>query len=32
MWSTPLHLEGSEEEIFVVLEGEGDLDYWEGED
>jgi hypothetical protein len=22
-WSTPLHLEGSEEEIFFVLEGEG---------
>lgn len=27
-WSTPLHLEGSEEEIFVVLEGDGTLERW----
>jgi uncharacterized cupin superfamily protein len=29
MWSTPLHLEGAEEEILVVLEGDGHLLLWE---
>ncbi len=32
MWSTPLHLEGSEEEIFYVLAGSGVSVQWEGED
>lgn len=32
MWSTPLHLEGSEEEIFYVLRGSGVSVQWEGED
>jgi uncharacterized cupin superfamily protein len=32
MWSTPLHLEGAEEEIFYVLEGSGTSVQWEGED
>ena len=32
MWSTPLHLEGSEEEIFWVLAGSGTSVQWEGED
>ena len=32
MWSTPLHLEGSEEEIFYVLGGSGVSVQWEGED
>lgn len=31
MWSTPLHLEGSEEEIFYVLGGSGVSVQWEGE-
>lgn len=31
MWSTPLHLEGSEEEIFWVLGGSGLSVQWEGE-
>jgi uncharacterized cupin superfamily protein len=31
MWSTPLHLEGSEEEIFYVLGGSGISVQWEGE-
>jgi uncharacterized cupin superfamily protein len=26
MWSTPLHLEGSDEELFVVLDGSGTLE------
>jgi uncharacterized cupin superfamily protein len=30
-WSTPLHLEGSEEEIFYVLAGSGISVQWEGE-
>ncbi len=32
MWSTPLHLEGAEEEIFYVLGGSGVSVQWEGED
>jgi uncharacterized cupin superfamily protein len=32
MWSTPLHLEGAEEEIFYVLSGDGVSVQWEGED
>jgi uncharacterized cupin superfamily protein len=32
MWSTPLHLEGAEEEIFFVLRGSGVSVQWEGED
>ena len=32
MWSTPLHLEGAEEEIFYVLAGPGISVQWEGED
>ena len=32
MWSTPLHLEGAEEEIFYVLRGSGISVQWEGED
>jgi len=31
MWSTPLHLEGAEEEIFYVLGGSGLSVQWEGE-
>ena len=31
-WATPLHLEGSEEEIFYVLGGSGVSVQWEGED
>ena len=31
MWSTPLHLEGAEEEIFYVLRGTGVSVQWEGE-
>ncbi len=31
MWSTPLHLEGAEEEIFYVLGGSGISVQWEGE-
>lgn len=31
MWSTPLHLEGAEEEIFYVLGGSGTSVKWEGE-
>jgi len=31
MWSTPLHLEGAEEEIFYVLAGTGVSVQWEGE-
>jgi uncharacterized cupin superfamily protein len=30
-WSTPLHLEGSEEEIFYVLSGTGTSVQWDGE-
>jgi uncharacterized cupin superfamily protein len=30
-WSTPLHLEGSEEEIFYVLGGSGTSLQWDGE-
>jgi uncharacterized cupin superfamily protein len=30
-WSTPLHLEGAEEEIFYVLDGSGVSVQWEGE-
>jgi uncharacterized cupin superfamily protein len=30
-WSTPLHLEGAEEEIFYVLGGSGTSVQWEGE-
>jgi mannose-6-phosphate isomerase-like protein (cupin superfamily) len=30
-WSTPLHLEGAEEEIFYVLGGSGMSVQWEGE-
>jgi uncharacterized cupin superfamily protein len=32
MWSTPLHLEGSEEEIFWVLAGSGTSVQWQGEE
>jgi uncharacterized cupin superfamily protein len=32
MWSTPLHLEGAEEEIFFVLAGSGVSVQWEGDD
>ena len=32
MWSTPLHLEGAEEEIFYVLAGSGVSVQWEGEE
>lgn len=32
MWSTPLHLEGAEEEIFYVLGGSGVSVQWEGDD
>jgi uncharacterized cupin superfamily protein len=32
MWSTPLHLEGAEEEIFYVLAGSGVSVQWEEED
>ena len=32
MWSTPLHLEGADEEIFYVLAGSGVSVQWEGED
>jgi uncharacterized cupin superfamily protein len=32
MWSTPVHLEGAEEEIFYVLAGSGVSVQWEGED
>ena len=31
MWSTPLHLEGAEEEIFYVLAGSGVSVQWDGE-
>jgi uncharacterized cupin superfamily protein len=31
-WSTPLHLEGAEEEIFFVLAGSGVSAQWEGDD
>lgn len=31
-WSTPLHLEGAEEEIFYVLSGSGVSVQWDGED
>src|SRR3989304_4356047 len=31
MWSTPLHLEGAEEEIFYVLGGSGLSVQWEGD-
>jgi uncharacterized cupin superfamily protein len=31
-WSTPLHLEGAEEEIFYVLGGSGISVQWEGDD
>jgi uncharacterized cupin superfamily protein len=31
MWSTPLHLEGAEEEIFYVLDGSGISVQWDGE-
>jgi uncharacterized cupin superfamily protein len=31
-WSTPLHLEGAEEEIFYVLGGSGVSVQWDGED
>ena len=31
MWSTPLHLEGQDEEIFYVLDGSGLSVQWEGE-
>jgi uncharacterized cupin superfamily protein len=30
-WSTPLHLEGAEEEIFYILGGSGTSVQWEGE-
>ena len=30
-WSTPLHLEGAEEEIFYVLDGSGTSVQWDGE-
>lgn len=32
MWSTPLHLEGAEEEVFYVLAGSGRSVQWEGEE
>jgi uncharacterized cupin superfamily protein len=32
MWSTPVHLEGAEEEIFWVLAGSGTSVQWEGEE
>jgi uncharacterized cupin superfamily protein len=32
MWSTPLHLEGAEEEIFYVLAGSGVSVQWEGDE
>jgi uncharacterized cupin superfamily protein len=32
MWSTPLHLEGFDEEIFWVLGGSGTSVQWEGDD
>ena len=32
MWSTPLHLEGFDEEIFYMLGGSGVSVQWEGED
>jgi uncharacterized cupin superfamily protein len=32
MWSTPLHLEGAEEEIFFVLGGSGHSFLWRGPD
>ncbi|MGH3064938.1 MAG: hypothetical protein ACRDOF_01425, partial [Gaiellaceae bacterium] len=32
MWSTPLHLEGADEEIFYVLSGTGLSVQWEGEE
>ena len=32
MWSTPLHLEGAEEEFFYVLGGSGVSVQWEGDD
>ena len=32
MWSTPLHLEGAEEEIFFVLGGSGHSFLWRGDD
>jgi uncharacterized cupin superfamily protein len=32
MWSTPLHLEGQDEEIFYVLGGSGLSVQWEGEE
>jgi uncharacterized cupin superfamily protein len=32
MWSTPLHLEGAEEEIFFVLGGSGHAVLWRGDD
>jgi uncharacterized cupin superfamily protein len=32
MWSTPLHLEGAEEEIFFVLGGSGHAVLWHGDD
>jgi uncharacterized cupin superfamily protein len=32
MWSTPLHLEGAEEEIFFVVDGSGTSVQWEGGD
>jgi uncharacterized cupin superfamily protein len=32
MWSTPLHLEGAEEEIFYVLAGSGVSIQWEGDE
>ena len=30
-WSTPLHLEGGEEEIFFVLGGSGESVHWDGD-
>jgi uncharacterized cupin superfamily protein len=30
-WSTPLHLEGGEEEIFYVLDGSGASVHWDGD-
>jgi uncharacterized cupin superfamily protein len=32
LWSTPLHLEGAEEEIFFVLAGSGHAVLWRGDD